>query len=420
MIFIQSYYAEGHTPNTVKKGICMNKKVLLLALIAGHLSLLHCMETSSQTSDTALQKLITVVNKNSFNIVNLVKKKMQHQCMDLTPHHISFALALEKEHINNLFLDHINDDDLRPMFLAMGADVKARKKESGFTCLHYARKPTAFRELITAGAEIEAITDNKHTPLAELLYLAGFDENDETIESAQILLEHKANPNIDLGPWGSLLCRVLNYRNATMRFKTAQLLCKFGAKVNTQTEENKKTPILIAVQEGLTDIVELFLPQLTPDEINALIYYKESLLHVALEKDTGYFYDHSSNVRKIVPKIVLLLLQHKANPNIAYNDGKTMPLHVAVDRGQEEIIKELVKCGARKDLTDNQGKTPYMIAKNRRYKQDILDVLYTDIIIKDSVGDDVVVLKNENSSSTTEEREIIATNDTTSHTCVMQ
>src|SRR5579872_266848 len=374
----------------------MNKKAVLHALLASNLSLLQCME-SSHITDTALQKLITVINKDSFNIVNLVKKQTKDDYhLEIIPQNMPLVLELDKERINTLFLDHVNDDELRPMFLAMGADVKVRKKEGGYTCLHYARKPATFKELITAGAEIEAIADNKYTPLVELLFWGGFNEDDEKLESAQILLEHKANQNIDLGAWGSILYHVMDYNDAIMHFKTAQLLCKFGAHVNAQTEESKRTPILIAVQEGLEDIVELFLPKLTPEEINALAHDDQNLLHVAMQEDHGF---HWSKPRKIVPKIVVLLLKHKANPNISYRDGKTMPLHVAVDRGQEEIIKELVNHGARKDLTDERCRTAYMIAKTRGYKQEILDLLYTDIIFKDDEGDDVVVLNSERNTN---------------------
>jgi ankyrin repeat protein len=375
----------------------MKKKAFLHALIAGNLSLLQCMETSPHITDTALQKLITVVNKDSFNIVNLVKKQTKDDYhLEIIPQNMPLVLELDKERINTLFLDHVNDDELRPVFLAMEADVKARKKKGGYTCLHYARKPIAFKQLITAGAEIEAIADDKRTPLAELLFWGCFDDDDESLESAQILLEHKANPNIDLGSWGSILYRVMDYNNAIMRFKTAQLLCKFGAHVNAQTKESKRTPILVAVEKGLTDIVELFLPKLTPEEINALAYHDETLLHLAMEKDHGFNYHKA---RKIVPQIVVLLLKHQANPNISYRDGKTMPLHVAVDRGQEEIIKELINHGARKDLTDERCRTAYMIAKTRGYKQEILDLLYTDIIFKDDEGDDVVVLNNERNTN---------------------
>ena len=68
--------------------------------------------------------------------------------------------------------------------------------------------------------------------------------------------------------------------------------------------------------------------------------------------------------RKILPKIVKLLLQYKANPNTRYNFKNGTPLHAAVFHNAPEIVKELLSYGAQKEVYDDRGFTPVSLAKN--------------------------------------------------------
>merc|ERR1739848_24885 len=43
--------------------------------------------------------------------------------------------------------------------------------------------------------------------------------------------------------------------------------------------------------------------------------------------------------------------------------GKKYPLHSAVKHQDVKIVKQLIKCGARKDLKDSKGQTPAQLAE---------------------------------------------------------
>jgi len=369
----------------------MHIKTTLYTSLLCSFFVIHCMETTvASITDNSLQKLITSVNESSLNMVDMVKRHIEH--IEYTPKNMSLVLRLNQEQIDSLFLANVQDDDLRPLFLSMGANIKACTPEER-NCLWDVEKPAILKELLEKGAEVDKTDDKQKTPLINLL---DWQRGEAAIEGAAVLLEYKANPNIKIECWGSLLHRVVDYSNAALRLKAAQLLCKYKADVNAHNT-HKHTPLCMAVAKGDADLVELFLPTATKEEINAPNYYQECLLHVAMEKDSGFYY-YSHNAKKIIPEIVFLLLEYGADPNISYSDGKTMPLHVAVDRGQTDIIKKLIEYKALKHYKDKNHETAYMIAKNRGYKQDILDLLYVDTIIKDSEGEDVVVVTNERNS----------------------
>jgi ankyrin repeat protein len=102
-------------------------------------------------------------------------------------------------------------------------------------------------------------------------------------------------------------------------------------------------------------------------------------LHIAMQQGKYAYSDHP---RKIIPEIVILLLQHGADPNKPYDDGITMPLHTAADRDQSTIIKALLTHKANRNSLDKNGKTAYHIAKQRELKKTILNALLPDDIKK--------------------------------------
>ena len=60
-------------------------------------------------------------------------------------------------------------------------------------------------------------------------------------------------------------------------------------------------------------------------------------------------------------KIVLLLLQHNANPNTRENNGYTS-LHAAAQNGDTEVIRTLLFNGADMSICSNQGELPLDLA----------------------------------------------------------
>jgi ankyrin repeat protein len=61
------------------------------------------------------------------------------------------------------------------------------------------------------------------------------------------------------------------------------------------------------------------------------------------------------------PRIVRMLLEHGADPNIREQGGYT-PLHAAAENGDEEMIRILLYGGADLTLTSNDGKTALDLA----------------------------------------------------------
>ncbi|HXD08760.1 MAG TPA: ankyrin repeat domain-containing protein [Anaerolineales bacterium] len=61
------------------------------------------------------------------------------------------------------------------------------------------------------------------------------------------------------------------------------------------------------------------------------------------------------------PRIVKMLLEHSADPNIREPGGST-PLHAAAQNGDEEMIRILLYGGADLTLTSNDGKTALDLA----------------------------------------------------------
>lgn len=60
-------------------------------------------------------------------------------------------------------------------------------------------------------------------------------------------------------------------------------------------------------------------------------------------------------------KIVKMLIEHNADPNVREQGGYT-PLHAAAQNGDEEMIRALLFGGADMSLTSNDGKTPLDLA----------------------------------------------------------
>lgn len=386
----------------------MNLNKIISFTLLYTFSLTQCMEITlvenksvenNIVPDIHLQKLIGNLNRNSLNVVNIVKEHSHTIQKELTPDNIPLVLNLNQKQIDDLFLATVEDDDLRPLLLSMGADIKARK-ENGQNCLWNITKKEALTELLNKGAQVNTIDTHGETPLTELFYFEIRNNFPEYLSATQILLEHGADTNITLKYYESLLYRILDYENRTFRLEAAKLLCLHKIDV-TKKRENSCSPLIKVIKDGDADLVELFLQNGADKEINTPNYYDECPLHVAMQKDDYHYY---SRTRPIVPKIVLLLLQYGAKPNIAYSDGQTMPLHVAVDRDQLDIIKELIKYGANTSHTNKNGFTAYDLAKQRKYKQDILNMLYVvspskEHVVHDEKGEPVVIVDSPRTSS---------------------
>jgi hypothetical protein len=77
-------------------------------------------------------------------------------------------------------------------------------------------------------------------------------------------------------------------------------------------------------------------------------------------------------------EVVRLLLERGAEPNWDWGDGRLycVPLSLAIEQGQFDIVQMLVEAGAALDVVDNQGQTPLSRAAASG-RQHIIDYLHT-------------------------------------------
>lgn len=148
--------------------------------------------------------------------------------------------------------------DVVKFLVARGADLNAPDQEL-YTPLALAaycgRKQTVEFLVKTKGVKIDALTEDKKTPLQ--LALEGFPlgepvPHDTRVAIAEILLAHGANPNTaDASKLTPLHVAVIREIPAAVK-----LLIAKGADVNAK-DENDRTPLSIAESEGFEEIAAL-------------------------------------------------------------------------------------------------------------------------------------------------------------------
>lgn len=350
----------------------MNIATSIYALFLCSFSFVHCMELTTtdtpQFSDTDLQIIIETVNKSSINIVNTIKKQAKRNKIELIPENLSSLLKLTQQQLDSMFLANVENDNVRPLIISMGANINARTTQ-GCNCLWGIKDQDLLNELIKRGADVNAIDNNEETPLSYLLQSTS--TTCKEVTAARILVNHKANLTIKAQSTALLLHRIMDYTDAKVRLSATTFLCQ--SKINL----NNGNPLIAAIKKELTPIVGCLL--LWDAETNTPDEKGEYPLHVAIEKKD---YCHNKPARQIIPEIIRQLLHYKANPNQPYNDEKTMPLHIAVKRHEPEIIKMLIQYGANKKALDKNNKTAYKLAKEQKnnslkykYSEEILDLL---------------------------------------------
>ena len=111
-------------------------------------------------------------------------------------------------------------------------------------------------------------------------------------------------------------------------------------------EIDKKGTLIFALKKGHNEIVEALLKY--GADANSKTKHGESVLHIA------------SKLGNVV--IVRKLLENGANINAVSKISKQTPLHSASEKGQIEVIKELLKYNPLLDVKDTNNKTPLYYA----------------------------------------------------------
>lgn len=343
---------------------------LHISFLLSFSSIVHCMDIvvadENLVTDNQLQVLVRSINGSSLGIVHFIKAQVQNHGRACTPQNIGQALQLQQKEVDHLLL--YGDDEIKPLALTMGANIQARTKY-GQTCLFHTKKPELLTQLIAQGAEVDALDTHGHTPLTHLGY---YDKN--AIPAARALLAAGANPNHCKGAISrSLLIDATENKHIGIELTT--LLCEYKANVNAR-DGLQNTPLIKATEKNLLEIVETLL--LHGADTNLHNQFGEYPLHKALKKDSYARGDEG----RILPKIVILLLQHKADPNKPFHIYNYMPLHQAVRIGNFDIVKALIDNGAETHHRDKEGRTPLELAK-KGSSSEIINLLeqHTDLSV---------------------------------------
>lgn len=202
------------------------------------------------------------------------------------------------------------------------------------------------------------------------------------LEAAQCLLELGANPKFkhNAGFTPIYLAATKNHHSIV------SLLSKCGADINTNSYNNT-TPLAIALKKKHEDtIAEL----IESGADFAAIQNKSMLLYLACKHNRPLAAQRLlmngvkvndlymgipplyAAVSRGHDRIILLLLEHGANPNLRAN--KTSPLYVAAELNHHVIIKLLIEAGAEIDI-DHDDHSPLACAIRRQHEESIITLL---------------------------------------------
>lgn len=143
--------------------------------------------------------------------------------------------------------------------------------------------------------------------------------------------------------------------------------------INQITDKyGNEIPLMKAIVDEDDGAVESLLQQKASTEIENR--NGDFPIHVAMEWDTE---KRLYPQKKILPNIIKLLLQHNANPNVRYRFKNATPLHAAAFHNAPDIVIELLRHGADKNVYDERGFTPLEIARLYDH-QKIINILSID------------------------------------------
>ncbi|CCQ89896.1 hypothetical protein NITGR_190006 [Nitrospina gracilis 3/211] len=185
------------------------------------------------------------------------------------------------------------------------------------------------KKLVREGADINAVTMNMFTPLHVAVM-------ENQYEIAKFLLTHGANVNA-IGENGESLETPLHLSvGRDGNIEMAKLLLRHGGNANA-LNSHKATPLHHAVGLGNLDMVQLLLKGGADSNIQD-IFGATSLHHAAYLFVKGY-------PNRLT--IVNLLIKHGADINKPDYEDK-VPLDIAVESEDNEMVDLLIKYGAKK------------------------------------------------------------------------
>jgi ankyrin repeat protein len=163
----------------------------------------------------------------------------------------------------------------------------------------------------------------------------------------------------------SFICSILYY---SVKFGYAEFVGLVGDKKYVVKKEDL-TMLHVAVEESRNNCLEkLLLEDLNRNELNSQDLLGRTPIFLACDQGNK--------------KIVQLLIQSKANINIADNNRWT-PLHSACHKGHKEIVQKLIESEARVNKVSNNGSTPLHLAAQKGHEKIV------ELLIKSKVNFDI-------------------------------
>lgn len=226
-------------------------------------------------------------------------------------------------------------DKLILMLIKRGIDVNVKTKEDR-TPLHEATTRgsiEAAKVLLENKANINATDKNGDTPL---LVAAG-----RKADLISLLIEKGADVKAKNKNGDTALLRVMNYGGSKESLDVIEALVNKGADVNASTNDGR-TPLQAAISYGQRPLIEKLIA--AGANVNAKSSSGTILMYAASR-----------------PDLLKLLLDNKADPNLAADDGSTA-LDRAARAGSLESLKLLLEAGARVDTTPGKDNVLHMAA----------------------------------------------------------
>lgn len=225
------------------------------------------------------------------------------------------------------------------LLLDVGADIND-KNSANMTAINFANKPKIVQLLIDRSADysiIDAVKIGSIDEVDDFIKINGIDENDITLLSTAIYYNdiNIVKLLIDQGLLINLIPLAAKYKNAEI----VKLLIDNGMNVNEQYEKNDSTTSTALIEastvKGNKKVVEILLS--AGADVNAVeTYLNKTALMMAIE------YGDNDTAK--------LLIKSKSNVNHIDNESNT-PIDIASKMGNTDIVNLLIKNDAPNDLT---------------------------------------------------------------------
>ncbi|XP_062507383.1 E3 ubiquitin-protein ligase MIB1-like isoform X2 [Corticium candelabrum] len=218
--------------------------------------------------------------------------------------------------------------------IAHKANLELEDKESDRPVHHacYGDEPEIVDILAAAGADLNVRNKNRKSPLHIAVSLGH-------MSVARVLLKHKCHSSRQDGVGDTPLHEAISKR----RDEAVSLLMDYKTDLEL-TNHNGFNPIHHAALRGNASALRIMLSKMP------------RLWLVNEKKDDGFTSLHLSALNNHIEVAEVLLEMGKANKDVQNADMET-PLHLAVERQHQQIVKLLVRSGAKVNIPDKDGDT---------------------------------------------------------------